>query len=470
MGDPAVTKKGALEALLSAALCGVLAGACGHGRTMATDDRQPTVDMGVGATILMPGQSAPMPSRSATPGSGRVGQTGGGNLSMIGGASQDILRDRERGTELGTRAIDKEKDLRGDLPGWAKIVAAPFALAAWPFKKLAEALEDDPEPAVPDPAAQTPPGTTPARPATAAPAPPLDPQAARERAEIEAMERQLAQRRAATLPTPAADPEAWQGGAYGNPEPRSSPARAPSIAEELALLQAGIAPRPRPEQRSAGATAAAPSAGLADRVLDRDGNGRPDLWQYHDASGAPTRELLDEDGDGAPDRTVFFDPATGQEDRVEEDTNLDGRIDSWIEYDGGQMARQRRDTDYDGFLDTWSFYRAGQLARQEQDLNGDGFRNRVTFFQDGLLTREREDRNGDGRVDRVSLYDREETLTRRDEDSDGDGLVDIRSHYQQGKLVRRELLSDQVGTSIEEEELSSAAWTEAPRESRPRTP
>jgi hypothetical protein len=136
-------------------------------------------------------------------------------------------------------------------------------------------------------------------------------------------------------------------------------------------------------------------------VSDRDGDGRPDQWQYREG-GVLVRELFDENGDGRVDRTVRYDPATGQRSYEEEDANQDGLVDSWVEYARGQVQRRRQDASGDGQPDAWSFYRGGQIARVEEDRNGDGFRDRVGQFDAaGKLRREIEDRTATA-ADRVS--------------------------------------------------------------------
>ena len=96
------------------------------------------------------------------------------------------------------------------------------------------------------------------------------------------------------------------------------------------------------------------------------------------------------------------------------------------------------------------------------------FRNRVALYQDGRLLAEHEDRDADGRVDRLTRYDAEQRVLQRDEDQDGDGLVDARAYYENGRLVRRELVSESVGDAIEDEEdLSSAAWSSEGGEAKP---
>ena len=454
----------------------VFAVGCGSGKRQVAIDREPVTNYGVGATILMPGQALPMPPDpgSVTPGTPSAApQT---NIQMLGSASVDVQRWERIDQNLGTKAVDETRQSRQgtwqsqgsgsatstgrassqiEPPLLLKIVAAPFALIAWPFKKLADALSPD----APEPSAALPP-TAP----DASAARPADAQAAWEAAQLEALEREVDRQQGSPPPAPAPAPQVAAG---APPAPAPAPGRRLSIQEELAALQATVPPRLRPEDRVARVTgAAAPvSPGLADRVRDRDGDGRPDLWSYHDANGRPTRELLDENRDGTPDRTVWYDPETGREQRVEEDTNLDGRVDSWVEFRDGQVARQRRDANHDGLLDSWSFYRDGHLVRQEEDLDGDGFRNRVVLYDAGRLVREREDRDGDGRVERVTHYDANERVARRDEDTDGDGLVDVRSVYEDGRLLRRELVSADARESLEEdEELTSAAWSSGPDE------
>ena len=84
-----------------------------------------------------------------------------------------------------------------------------------------------------------------------------------------------------------------------------------------------------------------------------------------------------------------------------------------------------------------------------------GFRDRIGFYREGRLHREVEDANGDGRPDRVTLYDGTERVRERSEDLDGDGLVDARSFFENGKLVRRELVDPALTAQplVEEEQL-----------------
>jgi hypothetical protein len=429
--------------LLFVAPLALSVGCMAYSNVKRDTERQPTRNMGAGATVLLPGQGAPVMSpesymndplgRPPAPAPGYPGQqpgSGGGNITFIGGADVDARSHRE---------------LRQD-PLLAKALLAPFAIVFYPFKKAYEALQGDPEPVV-EPAAQ------------AAAAPTVsDYDRAFEESQLRELERQLG--------TPNQSPAPPQGSAYAPPAPTPGAARAPvpatrpsNIADELARLRHGIAPRGDLASTRPGDTAPPPQQkAVADRVGDRDRDGRPDHWQYHDGE-ILVRELFDEDADGRVDRTVRYDPSTGARSRVEEDADRDGQVDSWVEYRDGEVHRRRADTDGDGEPDAWTFYRGGEMARHEEDRDGDGFRDRIGYYDGGLLVRETEDRTGDGRPDQITWYDAEEQPKRRDEDRDGDGVVDVRSFYEGGRLARRELVDETAAdAAVEEDELRSAGW------------
>jgi hypothetical protein len=423
--------------------------ACG-GTTTQGEYRTPMVERGACATILMPGESMPMPEPGDSPG------CAGGYTSIAGGG---VVDEGQKTTKTQPHPV-------------VKAIAAPFAVLLFPFKLVAAGVGKlgelvNPKDEVPlDPRLRS----------SQAKIAKADPQATHEEQQLSALERELEQRGGKTRSSSSGSTSGPAVGAATGAEDNAAPAR-PSIADELAALRGGSA-RVAPESEGAPALAAAvssappvparaPAAGPADRVLDGDGDGRPDHW-IDLSQGRPAREEFDDNGDGAPDRTVILDPASGQELRVEEDRNADGRPDVISEYKDGQLARVRRDTDFDGTPDAWSFYRNGQLTREEQDPDGDGLRNRVSIYQDGKLVSEREDRDGDGRVDRITRYDAQQRVVQRDEDQDGDGLVDARAYYAEGRLVRRELVSETQGAAIDDEEdLKSAQWSSEPNEAHP---
>ncbi|MCP5060597.1 MAG: hypothetical protein GY937_28205 [bacterium] len=431
--------------------------ACATGDTERGVERNPTFDFGVGAKVILPGQSIPMPDPNK-PGTA----PGAGEITFLGGSKSK--EDGYRKKIYGGKGLAKEA-----VKAPAAVIAGPAAAAVGAAKGAGPSQQQTQSSNTGQSQRQTSRGAPApsASPVPQVPVAPTDPHRAVENARLANMERQLGPLSGGNMPPiPIPIPVPPQGSETA-PEPTRHASVAPtgrsfSIADELAVLQAGLPPKARPEdvaqaRASESTSETAPRrGGVADEVSDRDGNGRPDRWVYRH-NGKRVRELFDEDGDSAPDRTVYFD-RDGSQQSVEEDTNLDGRLDSWAEYRKGEMARQRRDTDFDGFLDTWIFYREGEIAREEQDLNGDGFRNRMAFYESGKVVREREDLNGDGRIDRVTLYDGEQRIRQRDEDQDGDGLIDTRSYYENGRLARRELLEEMLQESVDPETLSQPAW------------
>jgi hypothetical protein len=438
----------------------ILALGCGYANVHKNTDMTPNVMTGVGATIIMPGQSAPPlpmpgvtnnqsrtgPGTSAgstgsqgmgagSPGTlqdptnpqqypyapGGVPQAPGGNppspgrIVFIGGAQQDVQTSMEQHNE----------------PLWLKPLLFPFALVALPFTKTYEALSSNDNqngPAVPRPNAQ--------------PAAPLTHEQMQQRQEADALgdlQRQLAQR--GQGPQSAPPQAATPGGSAG----------APSIAEELAALETGRDGRPAPQAQLPvqGAAATSPptpaqatpptGSGAADLVEDRNHDGRPDHWVYREG-GRTVRETFDDRGTGTPDRILYYDATGTQVVRSEEDTNGDGRIDTWTDYKNGQIVNRRSDTHGDGTIDTWTFYHDGQVVRLEQDTDGDGLPDRIEFYEGGHRVREEQDRNGKAAV--ITYFDKNDQPTQRDEDTDGDGVLDMRSYYKAGKLVRREVMNE----------------------------
>jgi len=138
-------------------------------------------------------------------------------------------------------------------------------------------------------------------------------------------------------------------------------------------------------------------------TIDRDEDGRVDRWEYYDATGRLLKVGLSREDDGAPDswaysradgslerieissaadeskidRREFYAPTRLELqpvlERAEEDTNRDGRIDKWEEYDAigqvrsvswassGRSTPDRRVTWRDGVI---------VLIESDPDANG----------------------------------------------------------------------------------------------------
>jgi len=392
---------------------------CYFSRRAVDMDRTPTVDTGMGAAVILPGETAPhLPSGAAAPGGSQTTRSGPhGSDARSQGSAQPSTG---KLTQIGGTGIDEDRHESGkEEPLIFKWLTAPLGVIAAPFAWAASEARDEPEPGPPVPRAQAP---------RAQPQPPPDDY---ETQNIRRMEEELAQRGAPSRP----------------PETRARL----SIADELAALQRAperplepVQPVRKPAERRIDEPVSAPSrdpGAVADGIVDRDGDGRVDQWLYRQ-DGEVVRKLLDEDFDGRPETTLYYDPQSHQVTRVEEDTNGDGAIDTWTGYREGEILRRRVDGDGDAQVDTWTYYEHGAIARHEQDTTGDGFRDRIGLYDDGRLIRDQHDRDGDGHPDLTTHYDAQEQVVRREEDSDGDGNVDVIIHYENGRLARKELLGD----------------------------
>ncbi|MCG8590579.1 MAG: hypothetical protein MJE66_14910, partial [Proteobacteria bacterium] len=211
-----------------------MATACTHVDHTDDVDRTPVVNTGAGATILMPGQTAPPISGSRFPGGapapGGAGEAPAGAAPQPGGGVTFFG---------GTETDEKTHRTTVERPLWWKYAALPFAIAAYPVKKAADAIQGEPEPGPPLPhstAAAPPPSRSELREAA-------------ERARLRQLEEQLEQRQ--PNPGPIAGPTATAPRPrppYGRPTtaPPHSPytrptlgaeTRSTSIAQELAALR-----------------------------------------------------------------------------------------------------------------------------------------------------------------------------------------------------------------------------------------
>lgn len=405
--------------MLVLALLGLVLPGCYFSRRAADVDRTPTVDTGMGAAVILPGETAPsLPNGGVAPGGTQTTRSGPeGSSGATTGSAQPSAGNFSR---IGGSSIDENRHESGqEDPLVFKWLTAPLALLAAPFAWAADEVRAEPEPGPPVPRAQPP---------RSEPQPPLEDY---ESQSIRRMEEELAQR--------------------GPTSPRSRSAARHSIADELAALQRAPeipqAPAPpvrEPVERRTDERVTAPlrdSAAVADGIVDRDGDGRVDEWIYR-REGHVVRKVLDQDFDGRPDTTLHYDAQSHRLTQVEEDTDRDGAVDTWTSYRDGQIRRRRVDGDGDAQVDTWTYYEGGVITRHEQDTTADGFRDRIGHYENGRLIREQYDRNGDGRPDLTTHYDAEERVSSREEDFDGDGNVDVITHYENGRLASKELLGE----------------------------
>lgn len=105
----------------------------------------------------------------------------------------------------------------------------------------------------------------------------------------------------------------------------------------------------------------------------------------------------------------------------------------------GELVRTE-DQNHDGRPDVWRYYdRHGRLDRVDVDTNFDGRADRRTFYRDGVLTRTETDRNFDNQIDLIEEFDllgREHV--RSVVDANFDGTADLLVLFQDGQPVHSE--------------------------------
>jgi tetratricopeptide (TPR) repeat protein len=134
----------------------------------------------------------------------------------------------------------------------------------------------------------------------------------------------------------------------------------------------------------------------------------------------------------------------------EDDTGGDGVPDRWVGYEDG-LIREVWESDGTGPPTLHIVYVKGGSAieRIEFDHNGTGEVDRVFVYAAGVLQDEAWDTNGDGSFDRFQQFDESGSLTMREEDVDGDAEIDVRTAYNNGRIVRREILNSELLTELQ---------------------
>ena len=138
------------------------------------------------------------------------------------------------------------------------------------------------------------------------------------------------------------------------------------------------------------------------------------------SNGRPMRLELDADADGSIDRWEYY-RADGALVRLGRSSRNDGREDTWATQSGYSM-RVDISTRRDGVVDRREFHEQDVLIRAEQDTNFDGLVDQWQEFNDGklrVLLLDSEPRRG--RPVRRLVYGPDGSLTGLEADPDGDG-------------------------------------------------
>jgi len=126
---------------------------------------------------------------------------------------------------------------------------------------------------------------------------------------------------------------------------------------------------------------------------------------------------------------AYYDPA-GSLQRIEFDSNGDGRPDHFAHHDGAPRARLLEiDTSFDGKINRWEHYDSeGRLVKVGSSTLGGRPERWAHLGDDGLPVRVEHDADRDGRLDRWQDW-HSGVLAYEDLDTDGDGVPDRRLRY-----------------------------------------
>ncbi len=119
--------------------------------------------------------------------------------------------------------------------------------------------------------------------------------------------------------------------------------------------------------------------------IDRNGDGKPDRWEYYDEHAKLTKVGLSRKDDGKADSWAFAGP-DGNVERVEVSSAADEKkIDRWEHYGAAGLTAVEEDTNRDGVVDKWETYEGGVLRTAAFDEDGNGKPDRRLTYAGGVL-------------------------------------------------------------------------------------
>jgi hypothetical protein len=149
---------------------------------------------------------------------------------------------------------------------------------------------------------------------------------------------------------------------------------------------------------------------------------------FYDRWGHLQRIEYDSNKDGRPDQIAHH---RGERHArlLEVDQDFDGRVDRWEDYDEGGVLVKVGAARRGGRPDVWVYATpGGQPRRKEYDEDGDGRVDRAEDLAQGRVARVELDADRDGRMDRWQEW-ADGRLREEQVDTDGDGRPDRRLRY-----------------------------------------
>lgn len=136
---------------------------------------------------------------------------------------------------------------------------------------------------------------------------------------------------------------------------------------------------------------------------DSNGDGlTDDTAVYKD--GVCVRQTMDRNFDGKPDLWFSFDDQ-GRRKESQTDDNFDGRIDGVWTYTNGVLIHCKLDSDFNGITDLTEFFKNELVKEAVWRPNGSTVVSLRQFFRHGVLLEEWRDTNTDGHFDLTNSFD-----------------------------------------------------------------
>jgi hypothetical protein len=119
------------------------------------------------------------------------------------------------------------------------------------------------------------------------------------------------------------------------------------------------------------------------------------------------------------------------------DTNGDGKPDIRRVYDGAVEACRVSDMNHDGKPDMYEYFdKTGQIRRREVDFDDNGIANLIEHYENGKLVSRELDTTNQGRLDTWDTFDPATgKIVKRERDSTNDGRIDQWWTYEGEKVT-----------------------------------
>jgi len=166
--------------------------------------------------------------------------------------------------------------------------------------------------------------------------------------------------------------------------------------------------------------------------VDKDGDGKTDLWITRDADGRASCQEEDQDFDGKPDLISSYLGGTLRQ--LRQDSKLKGCFDLEESYDAnGELTRQLSDENGDCRIDLWSGLKNGKVVWQAKDQRGAGRATVLTRYDSsGAATVQELVAEGKHNPDKKLFINADGSVRSQCLDNDGDGVFDVRYRIEAG--------------------------------------